>query len=179
METGPSWRDFDPVLDEYQPPSVWTPDHVLHRMVEAAGYGLRVKGGAGPKGYGSGMPAYTHDWEDVLAQVSNMVLDDGSLETDKDRDKRLHADAEAESRRLKIPPSREELALMEEAFSWPARYLKGRYQVGTTAREVLIVKWATRTARRGNTEGPVVIHKVFEEALLIAAGLKHEKVSVR
>ncbi len=176
MDNTITWRDF---VDEqaYVPPLTWTPEHVLHRMVEACGAMARTLGGAGPKGYGSGWPSYVHTTGDINSQISNMVMTDGTTETDTARDGRLRRDAEIESRRLVIRPSKQEIDLMDEALAWPALYLHADYDITTRRREVLIVSWAHRVAR--GKQGSEPISQVFDEAAVIAKGLARANVLVR
>jgi hypothetical protein len=63
----------------------------------------------GPQAFGSDWPAYIHDWADLLAQQE-------ADEADKDR-------AHREQNRTRLRPSSIEIARMEQAVCWPARYL--------------------------------------------------------
>ena len=102
------------------PPVEWTADHVLRRMIEAYEFLARTKGGIGPKGYGSGWPPYLRDGGDESSRISNMIMPDGTIETEEARNVRLKKDSEESSRRLKASLSPIETSLMDEAMSWPA-----------------------------------------------------------
>src|SRR4051812_44030504 len=73
-------RDVDPDrvtgwwqerAQRYEAPPTWTIGHVDRRLVQAFEVLLRLPMQTAPKGFGSAMPAYRYEWEDLLAQASN------------------------------------------------------------------------------------------------------------
>jgi hypothetical protein len=64
----------------------------------------------GPRAFINSWPLYAHDWADMLAQQE-------ADEADKLRNQR-------EANRTRLQPSSVEIMHMEQAISWPARYLR-------------------------------------------------------
>lgn len=149
---------IDDPLQPYQTPPVWTPDHVMHRMLWAFDALRRLRIKTGPGGYGSGWPSYVHEWEDLLAQE----------ETEAAENKRNRY----RERDPVMAPSALDIDMMEEAFGWPFEFL-----LWDRAPGVLIVEWALFRSRGWNK--PTDINRVQIEAALIAAGLRQKRVIIR
>jgi hypothetical protein len=64
----------------------------------------------GPKAFGNAWPAWSYSWEDQLAQQA--------METDQ------REQIERAQNRVRILPSSTDIAHMETAIAWPARYLR-------------------------------------------------------
>lgn len=105
-------------------PTHWTPDLVGKRLVEALKTLRRIPARIGPKGYGSTMPEIIRDWADKLAQLENP---DNSM---------LH------TTRARSTPTADEVARMDEALSWPLRFLQGDELAAH-----LVVAWAQERAK--------------------------------
>jgi hypothetical protein len=147
------WHPLDGVpAPEYIPP-VWIGTHVGLRLVEAMRTLTRLSIGPNGSGFGSAWPAYRYEWIDELAQASS------------DETQQLQ---EANARNwTKIIPSGEEIARMEMAIMWPARYLRDIPHllrvVGTVAHaraRYREMRWVAhrmhmpqRLVRRWNNEG--------------------------
>jgi hypothetical protein len=151
--------------EAYVPPAWWDHPHVIVRMVMAMDVLARIRTTVGPQAYTSAWPAYMHDWEDLLAQEEGET---GHLRR-------------TEETRIVIPPRTLEVSLMEEALAWTGRYLRGE-------RVIALPKWAwcrvigresrfRRWARRKRIGNPG--HRVMEEAMIVAAGLRKDRIPVR
>ena len=143
----------------YQPPARWTPEHVMHRMIEAFDTLARLPGRSGPGGYGRGWPSYAHEYADILAQEEAEAADARRQRT--------------RTRHVTLPPGTFHVSLMEEAFMWPARYL------GQIASRVALVDWARRRSRGREDADKTVIGKVVLESTIVARGLRRDRVLVR
>lgn len=90
-------------------PESWTVIHVMDRLEEAFRTLSRLPVATRPRGYTNSMPFYVYDRGDLNAQMETHELE---------RLARLR-------NRVRIPPSPEEIARMEEALRWPVAYLAG------------------------------------------------------
>lgn len=100
-------------------PAIWTFIHVADRTEEAADVLMRLPTG-GNSGYGSSMPAYVYDFEDLVGQGETYELD------------RLLK----QRNRVRLPASPDAIARMNETLGWPGRYLVGKPAI---ARAVWVV----------------------------------------
>ncbi|WLA75063.1 hypothetical protein QIH77_07650 [Bradyrhizobium diazoefficiens] len=98
----------DVVMDDI-PPSVWCGPHVGKRLSEAMRT-LRLLPMRTVAGYGAPWPAYSYEFEDLLAQQAQ-----GELE------KTMRV-----QNRTRLLPSFSDVTRMEAAICWPARYLIGQ-----------------------------------------------------
>ena len=90
-------------------PERWSLVHVMERMEEAFRTLARLPIATRPRGHVNSMPFYVYDRGDLNAQMETRELE------------RM-----AQSRnRVRLPPSRAEIARMEEALHWPTAYLSG------------------------------------------------------
>jgi hypothetical protein len=153
---------LDIEIAAYEPPLIWTADHVMSRMITAWEVFSRIKGRVGPAGYGSGWPQYVYEYEDLLAQESPAPGETQS---------------QAEQRRIgerapiQLPPSAREYSMMEEAFNWPVTYLRGRVSVA-------LVKWSYERFRERRDQSNLIF-KAYDEAELIAGRLVSDRCLVR
>jgi hypothetical protein len=103
---------FNPLEDavmEDIAPSVWSGPHVGKRLAEAKRT-LRLIPMRAVAGYGAPWPAYSYEFEDLLAQQAQ-----GELE----KTMRMQ-------NRTRLLPSFSDVTRMEAAICWPARYLLGQ-----------------------------------------------------
>jgi hypothetical protein len=96
---------FEAYLDATdERPTIWTPEHVQARMVEAFDVLMR-------SGVTTGPSQKSGFWPPVVHEFSDMV------------DQQARTEAEARSRRVRHRPTSDEASRMEEALAWPMRYL--------------------------------------------------------
>jgi hypothetical protein len=126
-------------------PLVWTPEHVMARMIEAWHVLHRLRFRVGPRGFKSCWPQYIYDNQDRLAQESNMPGESNEENESRKKEERAMASA-----RVILPPTAHEHSLMEEAFQWPMDYLRCKKQIA-------LVEWSHRRARDGDTPPGMVI----------------------
>lgn len=86
-------------------PTVWTPEHVQARMIEAFDVLMR-------SGINTGPSRKTGFWPPVVHEFSDLV------------DQQAREAAEARGRLVRSRPTSDEASRMEEALEWPMRYLK-------------------------------------------------------
>lgn len=100
------WR----VVEGFVPPAdipveqLWTPAAVQGRLIEAARVVERTGGRVLPKEYGNSMPAYMHDWGDLIGQAANDTLHAGG-------------------NRITIGATSRTMTRVEQAMRWLWRYL--------------------------------------------------------
>lgn len=94
-------------------PLQWNVVHVMDRITEAYAVLSRLPVTMRPKGYGSAMPAYTHDRYDHNAQMETGEF----------------VEALEAQNRVRLPASPAEITRMSQAFEWTPRYLKGKPEV--------------------------------------------------
>ena len=92
------------------PPRAWTHDYVLLRVSLGLKVIVLTNGRPGPKSYGSMWPA-------VLREAPPLAELEQWLELRREFEASIHARNER--------PSRNEIALADEAIEWPLRYLAG------------------------------------------------------
>jgi hypothetical protein len=164
----------DDILEVYEVPDIWTPEHVLHRMVLAYEVLARLHERTGPQQFKVAWPEIVHDAEDRLSLVSShivMDMDSGDYreETMDERDHRLSADVINEWERNN-PPTPREMTLMNEAFGWPGRYL---------LKPIFITRWAARRAKGGHDNASEVgMAMIQAEAKSICQGLRRDRVEI-
>lgn len=90
-------------------PECWSVLHVMERLEEAFRVLGRLPVATRPRGYVNSMPYYAYDRGDLNAQMETYELE---------RMARLR-------NRVRLPPSPDEIARMEEALHWPTAYLGG------------------------------------------------------
>jgi hypothetical protein len=95
--------ELDPLDDA---PAVWSGPHVSRRLTEAMRT-LRMVTIPGVSGYRPGWPAYSYEWDDLVAQHKQ-----GELE----RTQQLQ-------NRTRLLPSLVEVSRMEIVIVWPAQFL--------------------------------------------------------
>jgi hypothetical protein len=160
------WHPLDYTPAEYIPPR-WIGTHVGKRLAEALRTLRYMPINGYPRAFGNAWPRYQSEWSDALAQ----------FEADE-------AQQEQEARAknwTRIIPSAAEIARMEIAIIWPARYPQSppaapahRASRGGCAPAIVTSRAARklglpgRLARRWNNEG----------LDLIAAGLRRDAVAV-
>ena len=155
------WKlTYDPGFDlveqppAYEPPQHWTPEHVMHRLVQAWETLGRIRMRVGPIGYKARWPAYLIEYEDLVAQESPAPGETVSQAEQRRRGERPL---------IVLPPSPLALSLMEEAFEWPMTYLRGR-------KDIAIVRWSHLRFRDRPSQSAIINH-AFSEASTIAEGL--------
>lgn len=102
-----------------EPPRLWTEEWVCIRLIEAFHILARTSPSIGPRGYGTGMPAYLYDADDLRAQQEKPALNvytDRNVESEAVRQDREH-------RNRPSPPTAAELDRMDQALLWASRYL--------------------------------------------------------
>jgi hypothetical protein len=142
--------------------------HVGKRLVEGLRTLTLMPMPRGPRASGNHWPAYAHDWADLLAQQ----------ETDaeqKQRDQR-------EANRTRLRPSSVEIAHMEQAICWPARYLRQFPQLVRAVQAVAAGRSrdcdTDHAARRLRLPGRIVRRWNAEGLDLIAHGLRSDRVRI-
>jgi hypothetical protein len=121
--------ETEPQIGPAPLPTVWTPDHVARRLVEAFRTLDKMPRPKGPRGAGNHWPQTRVEWADQLAQAE--------LPEDERR-------ARAEQRHaLAFRPTGAEIAQMDKVLDW-LRCLRQE-----TAELALVLSlWAVRAARR-------------------------------
>lgn len=137
----------------------------MHRMVAAFEALSQTRARIGPAGFGSGWPQYVHDWQDQLAQE-----EPAPGETQSEGEKRRRGDVKP----LVLPPTREQISLMEEAFDWPLKFLSEHADLSRLA-----LNWWAFLTSRDRDVGTGLANTAFAEAKVIAAGLTRENRAVR
>jgi hypothetical protein len=164
-------RDWHP-LDhtpppDYIPPS-WDGPHVGKRLTEGLRTLALMPACRGPQEFGNSWPAWLVEWEDQLAR----------LEAEQEEKDRAHR----AQNRTRLLPSSTEIAHMETAIAWPARYL------GQIPQLVRIVQWVALgrsrhrdmrwAARRLQLPGRLVRRWNGEGLDTIALGLIRDGVTI-
>lgn len=85
-------------------PTIWTPEHVQARMIEAFDVLLRSGVTVGPSRKSGFWPPVVHEFSDLI-------------------DQQAREDAEARGRIVRSRPTSDEASRMEESLAWPMRYL--------------------------------------------------------
>ncbi len=94
-------------------PLQWNVVHVMDRITEAYEVLARLPVTMRPKGYGSAMPAYTHDRFDHNAQMETGEF----------------IEALEQQNRVRLPASPAQITRMNQAFQWTPRYLADKPEV--------------------------------------------------
>lgn len=143
-----------------------TPPTVGKRLVEGLRTLRLMPVPPGPRAFGSGWPAYAHDWADLLAQ--------------QEADEEQKAADQREANHVRLRPSSIESARMEQAICWPARYLHAFPQLVRTVQAVAVSRSRDRdmehAARRLKLPGRLVRRWNTEGLDLIARGLRSDRV---
>jgi hypothetical protein len=171
MQNAELIRDWHP-LDHSPPPDYvppcWDGPHVGKRLAEGLGTLALMPIVRGPQEFGNSWPAWLVEWEDELARLE-------AEQEEKDRAQRVQ-------NRTRLRPSSVEIAHMERAVAWPARYLKAAPQLLRTVQLVAFgrarhrdMHWA---ARRLRLPGRLVRCWNREGLDTIAAGLIRDRVSI-
>lgn len=155
---------LDDLLAPYQTPTVWTPDHVMLRMIWAFDTLRRLRTRVGPAGFGRGWPGYVHEYADLLAQEE-------SQEAEKRRRK-------YENRDVPLPPTQLDVTLMEEAFQWPLTYLRWSLRLDDK-RTLSLMAWAWRRSTNQDAGRHGLAELAHDEATRIARKLQAAGVPVR
>jgi hypothetical protein len=149
---------MDDVPDtDYEPPSIWTAEHVMHRMVEAC----KIASLLPERDYfalKAAWPTYTYEFEDLV----------GWQELEQEELAKRQRDVV----QTRVHPTAHQISLLDEAIYWPMKYLKH-------APGIVLLRWAARRARsrRSGGDQPAVI--VYGQAQIVADGLAKEGVAVR
>jgi hypothetical protein len=102
--------DFDPLHIEEELPATWNGPHVALRLTEAFTTVSKTTPGR-RLGYVSTWPSYLYEFADLAAQAEQ-----GELERTQET-----------QNRVRIVPSSQEIARMEQAIAWPATYLSAAH----------------------------------------------------
>jgi hypothetical protein len=162
--------DWHPLSGEPAPdyvPSAWDGPHVGKRLIEALRVLRRLPMARGPRVLGNSWPLYSPDYAD-RAQYED--------------DPAWKAEQAAEKNRIRLLPIAVEIAHMEEAIVWPARYLTALPQLLHAVQAVALgrschreidhiarrLKLPERLVRRWNRDG----------LDMVAAGLRRDLVPV-
>lgn len=94
-------------------PPQWNIVHTMDRITEAYEVLSRLPVVMRPKGYGSAMPAYSHDRFDFNAQMETGEF----------------VEALEAQNRVRLPASPAQITRMHQAFEWTPRYLGGMPEV--------------------------------------------------
>lgn len=103
------WHPLSGVPAPDYVPEVWDGPHCGKRLIEAFSTLAKLPLSWGPVAFGTAWPSYLHEWVDVLYQQG----------ADLDAKER----AREARNRVRLRPSAQEITRMEEAISWPGRYL--------------------------------------------------------
>jgi hypothetical protein len=161
-----TWHPLDGgPAPEYVPPT-WDGPHVGKRLIDGLRTLMLMPMPRGPQQFGNDWPQYAHEWADLLAQQE-------ADQEQKDRDQR-------EQNRIRLRPSSVEIAHMEEAICWPARYLHHFPQLVRTVQTVGVSRSRDRdveqAARRLRLPGRLVRRWNAKGLDLIARGLLSDRV---
>jgi hypothetical protein len=152
----------------YEAPPTWNIGHVDYRLVGAFEALLRLPITTRPKAYGNSMPAYMHDFSDLVAQ------EEGVRELTRARKRLLYRHRGATA---------QEVAQMEEALAWPLKHLKNdadaaRATLSAAFWKAINADYNRRVARMGISRRTFFRHR--KRGLEgIVAGLTRERVVVR
>jgi hypothetical protein len=152
---------------EYIPPR-WDGPHVGKRLAEALRTLRHMPINGCPAGFSNSWPEYGIEWTDRLAQAS--------------ADQEQQQQEAAVKNWTKIIPTSAEIARMEIAISWPARYLSELPQLLRTVGAVAVARSRNQNIaaaeRKLRLPGRVVRRWNNEGLDLIAAGLRRDEVMV-
>ena len=158
-----TWHPLDGI-----PAPDYVPPHAGKRLVDGLKTLRLMPQPPGPHGPLNSWPADAYDWADLLAQQEADA-------EQKQRDLR-------EANRNRLRPSSIEIAHMEQAICWPARYLHLFPQLVRTVQVVAVGRARDRdmehAARQLRLPGRVVRRWNAEGLDLIARGLRSDKVRV-
>lgn len=161
--------DDPPDFDLLDLPQKWTGEHCALRLCE--GFKtlrqLPMKRGA-PAEFGNAWPAYSYEWQDLLAQA------EGEAEA-------LRA-TQREQNRVRIPPSLREVTRCEAVIGWGAHYLAALEDLCKATNMVAIAHSLGRDAgwvavKRGGY-ADTWRHRHDKGCSIIAAGLIKDRISV-
>jgi hypothetical protein len=149
-------------------PERWDGPHVGVRLVEALRVLRRMPMNGSPREFGNAWPSYGIEFVDASSFAD---------------DPQWKADQAAMFNQVRPRPSAAEIAHMETAIVWPARYLSAFPQLLRTVGTVALVRSMHRdidyAARRRLRLPARVVRKWNREGLdKIAAGLRRDAVSV-
>jgi hypothetical protein len=115
----------DPILDILdEVPTTWSGPHVGRRLMEAMRT-LRALPAPNAAAYRVAWPAYSYEWDDLVAQHKQ-----GELER-----------TQQQQNRTRLLPSIRDITIMERAIVWPAVYL-GRSQIIASATNLVALAHA-------------------------------------
>lgn len=119
-------------------PSVWLPEYVGLRLIEALKTLHAIPMRLWPKEFGNAWPAYKH----VVERFDENAREIGVSWDDKQA-------RQAEQNRSRVPPTAHEITRMEEALAWPMRYLQDEDPVvGRTMMRWALIRSQGRSVRR-------------------------------
>lgn len=120
-------------------PAAWTPEHVLHRLVEAHRVLRRSPWGGG--GSGSGWPSLLIDMSRAVDAEARLVMNDRQL---KEAGIAGRGELEPPKTFASDLPTPDQLSRMEEAIAWPMIYL-GAHQIEADAVTIFAYAKATKS----------------------------------
>ena len=130
------WHPLDHTpAPEYIPPQ-WDGPHVGKRLAQALRTLRYMPINGYPRPFGNSWPTYQIEWSDALAQLE-------ADETQQERDARA-------KNWTRIISSAAEIAHMETAIVWPARYLRHLPQLLLTVQAVAITRARDRDIAHGH-----------------------------
>ena len=154
------------LIDDDIAPAVWSGPHVSLRLVEAMQTLRLVPMPPGARGFGQAWPAYSYEWEDLLAQHEQ-----GELE----RTQQLQ-------NRSRPVPSWRDITRMEAAIHWPARFLGHAADLVIAVNAVALAYAVNRdtgwVARRRGGYADTWRERYDEGCIAIARGLRATRVPV-
>lgn len=163
------WHPLDGVPAPDYVPSRWDGPQVGKRLIEALQALTRLPAPGGPQMFGGAWPDYVAEfWEQV------QYADDEAWKAERR--------AEWNARAGKSPPSAVEIARMEHAIAWPARYLGDVPQLLRAVRAVAGARMRGQDMERAAHRAKlpeVLLRRWNREGLdQIAAGLRRDGVGV-
>ena len=120
-------NDILEILDETPP--TWDGPHVGRRLMEAMRT-LRLLPMPGVTGYRPAWPAYTYEFDDLVAQEKQ-----GELER-----------TQQQQNRTRLLPGLRDITAMERAIVWPVCYLQGRLEIASAVNFVALAHALDRDA---------------------------------
>jgi len=162
------WHPLDGMPAPEVIPDRWDGPHLGLRLVEALRVLRRMPMSGTPREFGNAWPSYGIEFADASSFADDPLW---------------KADQAAAFNRIRPRPSAIEIAHMEAAIAWPARYLKEFPQLLRTVGVVALVRSFHKdvefAARRRLWMPPRVVRRWNREGLdLIAAGLRCDGVTI-
>lgn len=173
-----AWNPLDDAPPpDYEPPKVWTPEHVELTFIAALKVLSDIPDRIGPKEFGSAMPSYVYDRADLNAQAETPDVE--GVRNDISEALRETYDRKNRSRRQHTAY---EITAMEKAIAWlfllrpDERHLRSAFAVACAckAREKDFNAacrrrgWAYSTARRRKVEAATrIARRLIEKQVAV------------